>query len=230
MGTGLFFRRRVERLGLGQDFPGWQGKSGENKIVRVREFIAVVVVTYFALRRIRIARWMRHLRRSEQKRAQLPPSSTIVTITTERPPQLKDLEITVECKSDSQMELGMKDGRPVAFFILNILGGFHSVAIGVRPGDRGFSVSDFTRANRASFTLNRGDCVPSLCQGQDLFENFSLKTVTLDLYIWLDGGWRMYQTMLDPGFQSEPCVSRRPNYGFLTLDHFYEKRRGVGAD
>lgn len=230
MGTGLFFRRRVERLGLGQDFPGWQGKSGENKIVRVREFIAVVVVTYFALRRIRIARWMRHLRRSEQKRAQLPPSSTIVTITTERPPQLKDLEITVECKSDSQMELGMKDGRPVAFFILNILGGFHSVAIGVRPGDRLFSVSDFTQGKEASFTLNRGDCVPSLCQGQDLFENFSLKTVTLDLYIWLDGGWRMYQTMLDPGFQSEPCVSRRPNYGFLTLDHFYEKRRGVGAD
>ena len=178
-------------------------------------------------------RWKRHVRRLElieQKRKRKPPTEATVTITAERLDSLKDLEVTVECRSESQLELGMNDGRPVAFFTLQRLAGFEAIAIGTRPGDKMLTGSESTRAKETRFTLNRGDFVPRGGQGEDLLRNSDPSKVTLRLYVWLDGEWRMYQTRLKPSAEDEPCVSSRPIHSFLALDHLYEKQRGARAD
>ena len=163
-----------------------------------------------------------------------PTDARIDVVVHSRPQQLKDIKVEVECRAEQEFKVGYDSGQPVAFFLLNREGGGAAIAGFIREeGDEReehvrFSPPEMRSAKNLRFSLTSSD-FSTLGNEGILEESYPAEFVQLEVFVWLDGGWRAKRAVLEPlkthsddGAYQESFVTHHP----LVLDLLYKARMG----
>ena len=168
----------------------------------------------------------------------LSPTTASIVASVERPKQLKDLVIQVECRGAEGFEVGFESGEPVAFFMINREDELAAIAGFVRRTDDSessdqqealerYSPPEVSWLRYHSFTLTIDAFFPFDSSELLLEDSESADEVELYVYVWLDGGWRTCRFSLSDFLQSKRLQvrDRTAPYNQFILDEFWKRTR-----
>lgn len=159
----------------------------------------------------------------------MPSTNAAISVSVKRPPMLKDLVLEVVCKSESEFDVGLEDGQPMAFFILNEEHKTVSLSTAInRDGSQAaLQPPELDRVNELRFELTADSFAP-LGNEQLLTDSDPKEFIKVEIVVWIDGAWRVKRVALAP-LESSERPSFADSYSLhsqSSLEALYQLRMG----